>query len=839
MAVSTSVSTYYLDLVEAVRNYYGSGSDQWVKIASGTASAKEMATILKQVPNVNTIVNQNGEIVAWEVKVDVFNKSASSITNIGSVADSNTVPATNSSSSITTLKIPSQTGNIVEGEFTEVPMTSGLTKYSDGTAQSTKASVAGASVTGAVITAATAVQLGFGITGELYEKYPDIFEDNNLQILAPQTWKEIAYSGTKFGNLIYTLFYKPTLTADDKTGQWYIPEKAFAYSALYLQNKELIVKQKSQEIPSGFPDVPDYLLPISDASDSMTIDILDKETGEFLRSYTVYDFSDDSDIDGVIAYITITKSGSTTYVGVVYRTYLTVGNPYYTFNDKTVAFKSSGKFSVKVRPIEDYVINGVASHNSIYESVTILEDDLIHAAWLLKYGTSEELPTGITQQTEATMPDLTNATSVDETLTILKSTYPDMWNNKIENKVLQEDGTAQTITYVPIPVPTGGVVTQSPSGDIITPTQPTTENITQNDNTVDVDSKNATDTQISTVTQPTTGAETGGVIDTITPDKTDNPPTEGGGDTPSVVIPTGTAEALWSVYNPTIEQVKSLGAYLWSTNFVDSLLKMFTNPMEAVISLHRIFGTPPTSGTGNIKIGYLDTGVSDVKLVSNQYFTVDCGSIDLPEYFGNVLDYNGYTNLSLYLPFIGIVNINNSDVLRSTISVKYQIDVFTGACLAQVNILRDASGGVLYQYTGNCAVRYPLSSGNYMNVFTSALQGAIYGGFGGVAGVATGALGGAIHGISNGVEYGRSGNFSGNAGAMGIKKPYLIISRPQTVIADKFNELQGYPTNTYTLLSNCKGFTKVTACHVDFVGNATQTEKTLIDRALRDGIIIN
>ena len=257
--------------------------------------------------------------------------------------------------------------------------------------------------------------------------------------------------------------------------------------------------------------------------------------------------------------------------------------------------------------------------------------------------------------------------------------------------------------------------------------------------------------------------------------------------------------------------------------------KLFNDPMQAIIGLHKVYSPVQTSGQGTIKCGYLDSEVPS-KLVSEQYVTVDCGSVDIQEYFGNVFDYPPYTEISIYLPFIGIRQLDPSDVMRSTISVKYHVDVLTGACLAEVNVQRDASGGTLYTFSGDAAVRYPVSSGSYMGIVS------------GLIGVATSlvsgnllpALGGATR-LHTNVD--RSGSFTGNSGAMGSKVPYLIISRPQTAMADKFETLSGYPSNIYTPLSACKGFTQVKYCHVENL-SATETEKNEIERLLKEGVIL-
>ena len=254
--------------------------------------------------------------------------------------------------------------------------------------------------------------------------------------------------------------------------------------------------------------------------------------------------------------------------------------------------------------------------------------------------------------------------------------------------------------------------------------------------------------------------------------------------------------------------------------------------------MHKVYATPATGGAQTIKVGYLDSGVSS-KVVSNQYTTIDCGSVSLSEYFGNVFDYEPYTKVNLYLPFIGIVPLSVGEVMRSTIHVVYHVDVLTGACLAEVKIKRDSAGGTLFQYSGNAAVQYPISSGSYMGIVSGIMSIA-----GGVAG--TIATGGAAMPVllGAGASIGRmhtdishSGNFSGNAGAMGIKKPYLIIDRPQTALAKNFPNYIGYPSNSTVTLSSCKGYTKVHEIHLENVP-ATNNELSDIEMKLKGGVII-
>ena len=101
-----------------------------------------------------------------------------------------------------------------------------------------------------------------------------------------------------------------------------------------------------------------------------------------------------------------------------------------------------------------------------------------------------------------------------------------------------------------------------------------------------------------------------------TPDPNPKPPV---GDTPvAIVDPTsvvGSSDALFTVYNPSQAEVNALGSYLWTNSIIDLISQFFQNPLDAIISLHVIYVTPSTSGTKNIKMRYLDSGVSAATVV--------------------------------------------------------------------------------------------------------------------------------------------------------------------------------------------------------------------------------
>lgn len=444
-----------------------------------------------------------------------------------------------------------------------------------------------------------------------------------------------------------------------------------------------------------------------------------------------------------------------------------------------------------------------------------------------------------------------NATAVQ----ILKGRFSDLWKYRLETSTVQSDGTTKKTTWIrvgsPNEIDTDGNPLINPdseegtAGSLQTSPEITFDKNVLNPNTT-IDPSAATAPSVlnsilnSFKPATNTDVDTGAVAapdpaeeyeqpSGITPDITGN------GATPLPIIPSGSAGDLFTVYRPTAAELKALGAWLWSDNFVEQLKKVFSDPMQAIIGLHKVFIPPLLGGNAEIKVGYLGTGVSS-DVIRQQYSEVNCGSVDLPEYFGNVFDYAPHTRIQLYLPFVGIVDLDPADVMRSTITVKYVGDAYSGSCIANVYVKRDGNECCMYTFTGNDAVQYPLSSGSYMGLATGVL---------GIAGgIATaminpvyGAVGvvGSVLNAHTKVQH--AGNLTGNAGAMGIKTPYLIITRPQTATAVNFPSYVGKPCNTYAAVSSCSGYTRIDGCQVHNINEATKEEKDEISRILSTGFL--
>lgn len=818
----------YYDMLNAIGKYYGTTSDVYGEVLKYGPLAEDFVNIAKQVPGLEVVTNKKGQVVSYSVTKDIT-QDLSQGWEIANAANSNI--QTGTSKNVFQIQKVSGT-QVVEEAGKKVVKETPIAKFTNGVKGVLNKPVRG-TISPAIAAVAAGVRLGKAIDGSIY-KIGDAMGLNPPEELNPETWaslvSEIPDSGLsgayKWG--FNTLFgFDP----DTKNGQMYLDENALAYMAQYLNSIRMLESSSAlnEQVVNGMT-IPAGVYRQSGVFNHKvgSLDEWKDGTVGFRDGHAV---AAGCSAHGAHSYSTIITRGDTRQL--IVASDATNINQFDLWNDadEIVSLLGASRFTANGKKVT-YDRTDASKYTPIGSVVDIGSASFAAIAWALVYGSYTEQSTiaGVNSINGSTTPNTANVTTVADMLALLKDTFPELWANRVEQEVAQPDGTTKTITYVPISIPTGGAGLN-----------PDSTGNTQNG--TEITEETATDTQLNTIIQYITRLDSlnKGMQDTETNVTTPplNPPATGSGGTPIVPPVTGKASALYSIYNPTLEQVNSLGAWLWSSNFIDQLLKLFSSPMDAIIGLHKIYATPATGGAQNIKVGYLDSGVPS-KIVTEQYTTVDCGNVNCYEYFGNVLDYNPYTNIRLYLPFIGIIDLSNSDVMRSSINVVYHVDVLSGACLAEVKITRDGGGGTLYQYAGNAATTLPISSGSYMGVVSSVSSVATRALAGFASGGALGAIASGATGVLNaqGTNVVHSGGFSGNAGAMGCKKPYLIIERPQTETADNTAKLLGYGSNLFTKLKTCKGLTKVKGVHVDAVP-ATKEEKKLIEEKLMDSVIIS
>lgn len=370
---------------------------------------------------------------------------------------------------------------------------------------------------------------------------------------------------------------------------------------------------------------------------------------------------------------------------------------------------------------------------------------------------------------------------------------------------------------------------------------------------------------------------------------------------PDSSLPTlsSAATGFTRIYNPTLAQLNQLATYLWTDESIIQTIwnhakQFFEDPMSVIIGLNIVPVPVPNGGTENFKVLYIDTGIP-LTYAASQFVDVDCGTLEIKRYYGSALDQAPYTKISCFLPFIGTVQLNTDEVMGATLQVKYRVDICSGSTVAKIFV----DGNCIYQYSGHCAINVPVSSADFSSYVSAAISvaklaiGAAVGGgmaalanagrdpiqqtnntttitttnternpatgrqitmgtqtqtiesvqqrpttmasFSGLTPANVSNTVGEIMTAKPHVEH--SGSFSGNTGYLGVRRPFVIIERPNMCMPASYQQFNGFPCMITLELAECSGFTKVQ--QVQLTGmSATNPEQAEILDLLKTGVII-
>lgn len=341
---------------------------------------------------------------------------------------------------------------------------------------------------------------------------------------------------------------------------------------------------------------------------------------------------------------------------------------------------------------------------------------------------------------------------------------------------------------------------------------------------------------------------------------------------PTTSTPFSANVGLVTVYHPTDAELYAFENWLWVTYADATIDKIWNNPFDGIITLFELYCTPTDIGNRTIHSGFLDSGVNSA--IISRYTEIDCGSIGVPEWYGNYLDYSPYTKAHIYLPFIGIQELNPDDIVGHGVNVTYRIDEYNGSCIAMITVAKSTTvngeeveySNTMYQFSGNCAVELPITGGSQAAIKAGMMQadayqtaGLISTGanlLGGIGSALMGNLGGAISGVGGAASsyayaqanylsnmlsgkstVQKSGSFGASHGALGIKTPFITITRPKQIQVANYEKLYGYPAHKMVTIGNCTGFLRCREVNV-VSATANDEEKALIEQLLKAGVYV-
>ena len=346
-----------------------------------------------------------------------------------------------------------------------------------------------------------------------------------------------------------------------------------------------------------------------------------------------------------------------------------------------------------------------------------------------------------------------------------------------------------------------------------------------------------------------------------TPGQPENPVITGDGteynisdevDYPSpLYIPNST---VYDRYFLTPNQMPDVKKFLFSDTFVDNIKRLWTNPAEYVISLvcypFDVDSTGLTTTNGVVSVGGVSSDIAAAALTDRGVPYFYGGSVMVDNYYNSYLDYEPYTSIDIYIPYIGVRPLNVSQVVGHTICIGYYIDLNTQQITALIGL--DGHGGnlgqVVTQFVGSIGIQTPLSGTSAQDMIRNivAQTSGLITGVGAIAGGIMGAnpalLASGVASTSNALLGGGHtapsyyGSLSPVSGLYTPQVAYLIINRPRQAMPAAYLTQQGFSSNYSGKVSQFSGYLECASVNIASTTTMTAQEQQEIINLLTGGI---
>lgn len=301
----------------------------------------------------------------------------------------------------------------------------------------------------------------------------------------------------------------------------------------------------------------------------------------------------------------------------------------------------------------------------------------------------------------------------------------------------------------------------------------------------------------------------------------------------------------------TESQMKSFYDAVWETDLTDFVKGAFTgiysNLISNVISL-KYMPTSPTNlgGTGDtspVILGFKTYDGLTVQTIGNTVAPiVDIGSYQFKREYNSFADYAPYTDIRLYLPFVGVVPLDTNLFMGAggdtppKLNVKAQYDLQSG--LITYFIMRNKT--MISSVSGRMAVEVPISLQSGMDTFTTISSNFI--------GKATSFAGNAIAGnpigmvadIAQGSATAPPQTVFSSVGGDGAfyahPKCMIMIRHPQYNRPKNYSHVVGFPAYVTKKVSDLNGFNTIKNPVIPLADGMTSVERDMIVADMQKGL---
>lgn len=262
------------------------------------------------------------------------------------------------------------------------------------------------------------------------------------------------------------------------------------------------------------------------------------------------------------------------------------------------------------------------------------------------------------------------------------------------------------------------------------------------------------------------------------------------------------------------DEMDAVNSVLWQDSVIQTLSNIFkNNPLDCVLRFSELY-VEPVEGVNydaveNIVLGNVDCGDDSASnLITNPFIEMNLGQTQIPRYFNDFRDYNPYTTLRIYLPFVGWTNANINEFMGRDLKITATVNILTGDLVFHILRVDGETETEVNTLNGNCSNTLPMSARDRMSLGVGIA--------GAVGSLAYGNIIGAVGTLANSKEsITKTGTITGNIGAMCTKVPYAIITRPCTWDDKDAYRMIGEMSNVYCSLGALSGYVKCKEIHIE------------------------
>ena len=301
----------------------------------------------------------------------------------------------------------------------------------------------------------------------------------------------------------------------------------------------------------------------------------------------------------------------------------------------------------------------------------------------------------------------------------------------------------------------------------------------------------------------------------------------------------------------TQNQMQSFYSSVWETDLTDFVKGAFTgiysNLISNVVSLKFMPTTAENlGGTGDTSPVILGFKTYDDLTVQTIGTTtapiVNIGSYKFSKEYNSFADYAPYTDIKLYLPFVGVVPIDTNLFMGSgggetaTLNIKAQYDLQSG--LITYFIMRNKT--MISSVSGRMAVEVPISLQSGLDTFSTISRNFVGKATSFAGNIATGNPIGMVADIAQGSATAPPQTVFASTGGDGAfyahPKCMIMIKHPQYNRPKNYSHVVGFPAYVTKKVSDLQGFNIVQNPVIPLADGMTGAEHDMIVSAMQSGL---